>query len=47
MVKRLVESGFRKGPSDLLLISDSEKEIWFDAEAIRYLTENLEARHGG
>lgn len=46
MVKRLVQSGYRKGPSDFLLLPDSEVEKWYDEEALRYLEENLKKRNG-
>ncbi len=46
MVKRLVEAGFRKGPSELLVMPDIAKEYWYDQEALVYLEENLKARNG-
>lgn len=39
LVKRLVRSGLRKGPSDMLLISDSALEQWYDEDAVAYLHE--------
>lgn len=39
LVKRLVRSGLRKGPSDMLLIMDSALEQWYDEEAVAYLHE--------
>lgn len=46
MVKRLVEAGFRKGPSEYLVMPDTAKELWFDQEALIYLEENMKVRHG-
>ena len=46
MVKRLVEAGFRKGPSEMVVMPDTAKEAWFDQEALIYLEENLKARNG-
>ena len=43
-VKKMIKKGVRKGPSDYLLLFDSEVEKWFDEEAIRYLEENLKKR---
>ena len=47
MVKRLVQGQFRKGPSDMLILSDNALEEWYDAEALRYLEENLKKRQQG
>ena len=47
MVKRLVRAGYRKGPSDYLLLSDTALEQWFDGEALAYLHENGKVRQGG
>src|SRR3990167_11416442 len=44
MVKRLVESRMRPGPSELMTMSDWELELWLDQEALRYLEENLKKR---
>lgn len=44
LVKRLVRSGHRKGPSDYLLLSDSVLEKWWDEDAIAYLHEQYAAR---
>ena len=46
LVKRLVRSGLRKGPSEYLLLSDSVIEAWYDAEAITYLHEQFAAKCG-
>lgn len=43
-VKRLVQSGYRKGPSDLLVLSDHALEQWYSEEAVRYLEERRAAR---
>lgn len=40
-MKRMVEGGYRKGPKTFMLMSDFEKEQWFDEEALRYLEEQL------
>lgn len=45
LVKRLVQSGFRKGPSDLLVLSDQALEQWYTDEAVRYLQERKEAHY--
>lgn len=39
LIKRLVRSGLRKGPSEFLLLSDSALDSWYDEEAIAYLHE--------
>jgi hypothetical protein len=39
MVKRLVQSGYRPGPSELLVLSDRALEEWYTDEAVRYLQE--------
>ena len=44
VVKKQVRAGFRKGPSDYLVLPDSEIEHWLDEEAVRYLEENLKGR---
>ena len=44
MVKRLVEAGYRKGPSELLVLPQNEIELWYDQEAVRFLDENLKQR---
>ena len=44
LVKRLVRSGLRKGPSDFLLLSDSALEQWFDEDAVAYLQERYDER---
>jgi len=43
-VKRLVQSGMRKGPSELLVLSDHALEQWYSEEAVRYLLERKAAR---
>lgn len=43
LVKRLVRSGHRKGPSDYLILMDSELERWWDEEAVAYLHEKAQA----
>lgn len=47
MVRRLVRSGLRKGPSDYLLLSDSALDQWFNEEAKAYLHEMGKQRQGG
>lgn len=44
MVKRLVRSGLRKGPSDMLLLTDSALEQWYSEEAEAYLLEQAQER---
>lgn len=44
LVKRLVQSGMRKGPTDLLVLPDHLIEEWYNAEAVRYLQEQKEKR---
>lgn len=44
LVKRLVRSGLRKGPSDLLLLTDSALDAWYDEDAVAYLHEQAQAR---
>lgn len=39
LVKRLVRSGLRKGPSDMLLLSDSALDSWYDDDAVAYMHE--------
>lgn len=39
LVKRLVQSGMRKGPSDLLVLPSHILEEWYSQEAVRYLKE--------
>lgn len=39
LIKRLVRSGLRKGPSEMLLMLDSALEQWYDEEAIVFLHE--------
>lgn len=39
LVKRLVQCGLRKGPCDLLLLSDSALNEWYNEEAVAYLHE--------
>lgn len=43
LIKRLVRSGLRKGPSDYLLLSDTALEQWWDEEAVAYLHEQAAA----
>ena len=43
-VKRLIQSGQRKGPPDFLILSDSVIEKWYDDEAVRYLHEKAQER---
>lgn len=44
LVKRLVQSGMRKGPSELLTLPDYLLEQWYTDEAYRYLQEQKAAR---
>lgn len=44
LVKRLVQSGMRKGPSELLVLSDHALEEWYTDDAVRYLQEQKEKR---
>lgn len=44
LVKRLVQSGYRKGPSDLLVLPDHALEQWYTDEAVRYLQERKQER---
>ena len=44
LVKRLVRSGLRKGPSDYLILSDTALEQWWDEEAVAYLHEQAQER---
>ena len=44
LIKRLVRSGLRKGPSDLLILSDHTLEQWYDEDAVKYLHERYAAR---
>ena len=44
LVKRLVQSGMRKGPSELLTLPDYLLEQWYTDEAYRYLQEQKEKR---
>lgn len=44
LVKRLVRSGLRKGPSDMLLLTDSALEQWYSEEAEAYLLEQAQER---
>lgn len=44
LVRRLVQSGLRKGPSDYLLLLDSELDRWYAEEAVRYLHEQGQKR---
>lgn len=46
LVKRLVRSGLRKGPSDYLLLSDTALDQWYDGEAVAYLHEQYSKRRG-
>lgn len=43
-MKRLVRSGLRKGPSDMLILSDTALNQWYDEEAVAYLHEQAQAR---
>lgn len=45
-MKRLVRSGLRKGPSEMLLLSDHALDQWYDEEAIAYLHEQGKKRQG-
>lgn len=44
VVKKMIRAGVRKGPSDLLLLSDAFLESWYEDDAKRYLEENLKAK---
>ena len=44
VVKRLVGSQMRKGPTDLLLLPRHHVEQWFNDEAVRYLQEQKAKR---
>ena len=44
VVKRLVGSQMRKGPTDMLLLPRHHVEQWFNDEAIRYLKEQKAKR---
>lgn len=44
LVKRLVRSGLRKGPTNYLLLSDHVLEQWYSDEAVRYLHEQATNR---
>lgn len=46
LVKRLVRSGLRKGPSNYLILSDHVIETWYDEEAVAYLHEQYSKRRG-
>lgn len=46
VVKMLVLSGIRKGPSDLLVLPGHLLEQWFNDEAVRYLQEQKALKHG-
>ena len=39
VVKRLVQAGVRKGPTEFLVLSDSQVNDWLNEEAERYLRE--------
>ena len=43
-VKRLVQSGVRKGPSELLVLTDHALEQWYNEETVRYLEERRAAK---
>lgn len=44
LVKRLVRSGLRKGPSDMLLLTDSALNEWYNEEAVAFLHEQYARR---
>jgi hypothetical protein len=46
VVRRLVRNGWRKGPTDLLLISDHEYDQWLEHEARSWLKEQVVLRRG-
>lgn len=46
LVKRLVKSGLRKGPSEMLILTDTALEQWYSEEAVAYLHEQAEKRCG-
>lgn len=45
-VREEVARGVRKGPSDLLVLSDLVYESWLDDEAVKWLTERQQERRG-
>jgi hypothetical protein len=46
VVARLIKNGWRKGPSQLLLLSDSAYDSWLNEEAIAWLREQKQLRQG-
>lgn len=44
VVKRLVQNGLRKAPSDLLVLPDRVLEEWYNQDAVRYLQEQKAKR---
>ena len=44
VIKRLIRSGLRRGPSDYLILEDHVLEKWFDEDAVAYLHECAQAR---
>lgn len=44
LVKRLVRSGLRKGPTEMLILTDTALEEWYSEEAVRYLHEQASKR---
>lgn len=47
MVRRLVRAGYRKGPTDYLILTDSSLDQWFNEEAVRWLHEQGKTKQGG
>ena len=44
VVKRLVRNGWRKGPSELLVLHDRQIEEWYQEDAVAWLQEQKERR---
>ena len=44
IVKKLVAKGLRKGPSELLVLSDLALEEWYTEEARQFLREQVAER---
>ena len=44
VVRKLVENGYRKGPSELLVLEPWQLESWWTEDAIAWLREQKEKR---
>lgn len=44
VVRKMIQTGARKGPSDLLVIEDLAYEQWLEGEALAYLREQKAQR---